>query len=96
MDKLKEVNTMVMDKTGTVTKGVFKIRDIEVFGNYSKEEFMTYLLSIESKSTHPIAKAIMEYPVTGSIPEATEIKEIAGKGLQGIVNGSKELQEIKS
>ena len=89
MDKLKEVNTMVMDKTGTVTKGVFKIRDIEVFGNYSKEEFMTYLLSIESKSTHPIAKAIMEYPVTGSIPEATEIKEIAGKGLQGIVNGSK-------
>ena len=89
MDKLKEVNTMIMDKTGTVTKGVFKIKDIEVFGNYSKKEFMTYLLSIESKSTHPIAKAIMEYPVTGSIPEATEIKEIAGKGLQGIVNGSK-------
>lgn len=89
MDKLKEVNTMVMDKTGTVTKGVFKIKDIEVFGNYSKEDFMTFLLSIESKSTHPIAKAIMEYPVTGSIPEASEIKEIAGKGLQGIVNGSK-------
>lgn len=89
MDKLKEVNTMVMDKTGTVTKGVFKIKDIEVFGNYSKEDFMTFLLSIESKSTHPIAKAIMEYPVTGSIPDATEIKEIAGKGLQGIVNGSK-------
>jgi len=89
MDKLKEVNTMVMDKTGTVTKGVFKIKDIEVFSNYSKEEFMTYLLSIESKSTHPIAKAIMEYPVIGSVPEATGIKEIAGKGLQGIVNGSK-------
>jgi Cd2+/Zn2+-exporting ATPase len=89
MDKLKEVNTMVMDKTGTVTKGVFKIKDVEVFGNYSKEEFMTSLLSIESKSTHPIAKAIMEYPVTGSIPEATQIKEIAGKGLQGIVNSSK-------
>ena len=89
MDKLKEVNTVVMDKTGTVTKGVFKIKDIEIFGNYSKEEFMTFLLSIESKSTHPIAKAIMEYRVTGSIPEVTEIKEIAGKGLQGIVNGFK-------
>ena len=89
MDKLKEVNTMVMDKTGTVTKGVFKIKDIEVFGNYFKEDFMTFLLSIESKSTHPIAKAIMEYPVKGSIPEATEIKEIAGKGLQGLVNGTK-------
>jgi len=89
MDQLKEVNTMVMDKTGTVTKGVFKIKDIEVEGNYSKEEFMTYLLSIESKSTHPIAKAIMEYSLTSTIPEATDIKEIAGKGLQGVVNNSK-------
>ena len=89
MDKLKEVNTMVMDKTGTVTKGVFKIKNIEVVGNYSKEEFMTILLSIESKSTHPIAKAIIEYPIKNEVPEATGIKEIAGKGLQGIVNNSK-------
>jgi len=89
MDKLKEVNTMVMDKTGTVTKGVFKIKDIEILGSYSKEEFMTYLLSIESKSNHPIAKAIMEYPLASTIPEAVDIKEIAGKGLQCIVNGSK-------
>jgi Cd2+/Zn2+-exporting ATPase len=88
MDKLKEVNTMVMDKTGTVTKGVFKIKDIEVIGNFSKEEFMTFLLSIESKSTHPIAKAIMEYPLNNTVSEPTEIKEIAGKGLQGIVNNA--------
>ncbi|MCL4123384.1 UNVERIFIED_CONTAM: hypothetical protein GTU68_027348 [Idotea baltica] len=89
MDKLKEVNTMVLDKTGTVTKGVFKIKNIEVLGNYSKEEFMTILLSIESKSTHPVAKAIMEYPIKNEVPEATDIKEIAGKGLKGIVNSSK-------
>lgn len=88
MDKLKEVNTMVMDKTGTVTKGVFKIKDIEVFGRYSKEEFMAFLLSIESKSTHPIAKAIMEYPIKNEVPESTDIKEIPGKGLKGSINGS--------
>ena len=88
MDKLKEVNTMVMDKTGTVTKGVFKIKDIEVIGKYSKEGFMTFLLAIESKSTHPIAKAIMEYSLNNEIPEATDIKEIAGKGLQGTINGT--------
>lgn len=88
MDKLKAVNTMVMDKTGTVTKGVFKIKDIQVFGDYSKEEFMNYLLSIESKSTHPIAKAVMEYPLKDAVIEATAINEIAGKGLQGIVNNS--------
>ena len=50
---------------------------------------MTILLSIESKSTHPIAKAIMEYPIKNELPEATDIKEIAGKGLKGIVNNSK-------
>jgi len=86
MDRLKEVNTMVMDKTGTVTKGVFKIKDIEIYGDHSKEEFMGLLLAIESKSTHPIAKAIMEYLLEGAIPEATDIKEIAGKGLNGSVS----------
>ncbi|MCB9261175.1 MAG: cadmium-translocating P-type ATPase [Flavobacteriales bacterium] len=87
MDKLKEVNTMVMDKTGTVTKGVFKISKIKTFGNWSEESLMPLLLSIESKSTHPIAKAIMEYKSDVPIKEATEIKEIAGKGLTGLVEG---------
>lgn len=87
MDKLKEVNTMVMDKTGTVTKGVFKISKIKTFGNWSEESLMPLLLSIESKSTHPIAKAIMEYQSDVPLKEATEIKEIAGKGLIGLVEG---------
>lgn len=87
MDKLKEVNTMVMDKTGTVTKGVFKIQDIKIFGDYQKDDFMRMLLAIESKSTHPIAKAIMEYSIQGNLPEAMDIKEIAGKGLAGTVDG---------
>jgi Cd2+/Zn2+-exporting ATPase len=87
MDKLKEVNTMVMDKTGTVTKGVFKINQIKTFGKWSEESLMPLLLSIESKSTHPIAKAIMEYQSDVPVKEATEIKEIAGKGLTGLVEG---------
>ena len=87
MDKLKEVNTIVMDKTGTVTKGVFKISKIKTFGNWSEESLMLLLLAIESKSTHPIAKAIMEYQTNQPIPEATKIKEIAGKGLTGLVEG---------
>jgi len=87
MDKLKEVNTMVMDKTGTVTKGVFKISRIKTFGKWSEESLMSLLLSIESKSTHPIAKAIMEYQSDVPVKEATEIKEIAGKGLTGLVEG---------
>jgi Cd2+/Zn2+-exporting ATPase len=87
LDKLKEVNTMVMDKTGTVTKGVFKIRSIKTFGKWTEESLMPLLLAVESKSTHPIAKALMEYQSNIPIAEAAEIKEIAGKGLAGLVDG---------
>ena len=87
MDKLKEVNTMVMDKTGTVTKGVFKISQIKTFSRWTEESLMPLILSIESKSTHPIAKAIMEYQLKIPMAEATDIKEIAGKGLTGLVDG---------
>lgn len=86
LDELKEVKTVVMDKTGTVTKGVFKISEIKTFNGWKEDEFMSILLALESKSTHPIAKAIMEYEINGSIPEATYIKEIAGKGLTGEVD----------
>jgi len=88
LDQLTKVNTLVMDKTGTVTKGVFKIKKIKLFSDISENDFMRLLMSIESKSTHPIAKAILEYDEKStSLPEATNIKEIAGKGLSGIVNG---------
>lgn len=89
MDKLKEVNTMVMDKTGTVTKGVFQISQIKTFNEWSEKSFMPLLLAIEAKSTHPIAKAIMEYQTSEPVVEATEIKEIAGKGLVGMVGNKK-------
>lgn len=87
LDQLTKVNTLVMDKTGTVTKGVFKIKDIVVKGNYSEDEFMRLLMAIEAKSTHPIAKAILEYAKDPQQLEATNIQEIAGKGLKGEVTG---------
>ena len=86
LDAMTKINTLVMDKTGTVTKGVFKIKSITTFG-WNEKEFMTYLLAIEEQSTHPIAKAIMEYQLEATSLEATEVFEIAGKGLKGIVNG---------
>lgn len=87
LDQLTKVNTLVMDKTGTVTKGVFKIKDIVVKGDYSESEFMNLLMAMEAKSTHPIAKAILEYNIENDLPEAVNIQEIAGKGLKGEVAG---------
>lgn len=86
LDEMTKVNTVVMDKTGTVTKGVFKIKEIKTI-HWEEPEFMTYLMAMEEQSTHPIAKAILEYKDEDAGYEASEVSEIAGKGLKGIVNG---------
>ena len=89
MDQITELDTLVMDKTGTVTKGVFEINNIKTEGNISEKEFMEVMLSVESKSTHPIAKAIMKY---GEYQKhATNVKEVAGQGLIATVDGKKVL-----
>lgn len=86
LDEMTKVNTVVMDKTGTVTKGVFKIKEIKSI-EWEEAEFMKYLMALEEQSTHPIAKAIMEYKADGADFKATDVTEIAGKGLKGTVNG---------
>ncbi len=87
LDQLTKVNTLVMDKTGTVTKGVFKIKDIVLTSSTDESEFMKLLMAVEAKSTHPIAKAIMEYSKNKELPEAIDIQEMAGKGLKGTAAG---------
>lgn len=84
LDAITKINTVVMDKTGTLTEGVFKIQTIQSF-DYSEEEFMEYLMALEVQSTHPISAAILEY----SSPKwkATNSEEISGRGLKGEVNG---------
>ena len=86
LDEMTKIATVVMDKTGTVTKGVFKIKDIKAI-DWEEPEFMKYLMAMEEQSTHPIAKAIMEYKAEGEDFEATTVNEVAGKGLKGTVNG---------
>ena len=87
LDQITKVNTLVMDKTGTVTKGVFKIKNVVITDGMEESEFMKLLMAIEAKSTHPIAKAILEYSKNQDLPEATDIEEIAGKGLKGKAAG---------
>ena len=86
LDEMTKVNTVVMDKTGTVTKGVFKIKEIKAIV-WKEPEFMKYLMAMEEQSTHPIAKAIMDYKADGEDFQASEVSEVAGKGLKGTVNG---------
>ena len=86
LDSITEVDTVVMDKTGTLTKGVFEVQDV-VSIDRDKSEFVKMVAALEANSTHPIAQAIVQY--SGSkYKEATvsDIEEIAGHGLKGTVN----------
>ncbi|UBZ16066.1 cadmium-translocating P-type ATPase [Flagellimonas marinaquae] len=85
LDAMTKVNTVVMDKTGTVTKGVFKIKDIKSAG-MDETAFMGFLMALEEQSTHPISQAIVQYK-NDNPQKAMEVSEVAGKGLKGTVNG---------
>lgn len=83
LDLMAKVNTVVMDKTGTLTEGVFKVQEIN--SELEQNEFLNYLSAIESNSTHPIAKAIVEFHPSKFKTE--NVEEISGHGLKGFVNG---------
>ncbi|WP_410478363.1 heavy metal translocating P-type ATPase [Pedobacter agri] len=85
LDLITKLNTVVMDKTGTLTKGVFKVQKVE--SKINQEELLSLLAAVEAKSTHPIAKAIVEYTGENEIHPAENIEEIAGMGLKGTVKG---------
>src|SRR5690606_21122679 len=85
LDAITKINTVVMDKTGTITKGVFKVREVKTF-SMTEAEMLPYLVTIEAHSTHPIATAILEYGKDIISMESSEVKEIAGKGLMGKIN----------
>lgn len=87
LDLMTKVNTVVVDKTGTLTKGVFKVQ--KVFSPMlSEEDFIALLASLESKSNHPIAKAIVEFGGENRHKiSLTEIVEIPGHGLKANFSG---------
>ena len=83
LDLIANVTTVVMDKTGTLTKGVFKVQNV-VTSDISEDEFLTLLSSVESHSTHPIARAVSQFHPSDQIPESVE--EISGKGIKAVMN----------
>ena len=87
LELMTKINTIVLDKTGTLTEGVFKVKEV-VTSEIDKSDFIKILASLESKSTHPIAKAIAEYAKNDAQSYVAEdIQEISGHGLVGKVNG---------
>ena len=89
LDVMTKINAVVMDKTGTLTKGVFKVQVVKA-ENFDEQELVRLAAAIESNSTHPVATAVTVYAKekgTGDLPKAVDVEEIAGHGLKGQVDG---------
>lgn len=91
LDLITKVDTVVMDKTGTLTEGVFKVQEVKV-KELPEDQFIGITAALETKSTHPIAKAIVEY-AGGSHSDVaiSDVEEIAGHGLKGKWDGKEVL-----
>lgn len=89
LDAVTKINTVVFDKTGTLTKGTFEVQSCNCESGVSEEELIRMIASVESSSTHPIAKAVVNYAGRRNIElsSVTDSKEYAGLGLEATVNG---------
>ena len=87
LDLMAAIEVVVMDKTGTLTKGVFKVQKV-VAVDISEADLVKYTAALETKSTHPVGTAIIEYAKgTEKNATVTDVEEIAGHGLKGKVDG---------
>ena len=88
LDVMRELDTVVMDKTGTLTKGVFAVQQVQPAAGFEAAQFVALAAALEAKSTHPIAKAVVQHAGAATPARTvTEVEEIAGHGLRGTVDG---------
>ena len=90
LEKLHKVDVVVVDKTGTITKGKPELVGVTNHSSRSDAEIVSILASLERKSEHPIAHAIAEYAKTQGNNEKSvqEFEVIKGKGLKGVIDGA--------
>jgi Cu+-exporting ATPase len=89
LESTHRVDTIVLDKTGTVTEGRMSLVDLAVAEGVDAEEALRFAGAVEHASEHPIAKAITTAAAqrTGELPAVTDFQNVEGLGVQGIVDG---------
>lgn len=88
LDIIANVQNVVMDKTGTMTEGVFKVQEVILKPEFNKDEILKMVNTLENQSTHPVATAIHNY--VGEIDNSIKLEnteEISGHGLKANING---------
>ncbi len=88
LDALANIQNVVMDKTGTMTEGVFKVQEVVFDNEFNQAEILQMVTVLESHSTHPLATAIHQNAgIVNNDIQLENVEEIAGLGLKANVNG---------
>ena len=92
LEKMDKVDTLIVDKTGTITEGKPTVEKIGVFGsNFSKKEVLQYIVSLNNMSEHPLAEVTVKYgkEQNAEILKSDGFSSVTGKGVEGEINGKK-------
>ncbi|MFT9373593.1 heavy metal translocating P-type ATPase [Liquorilactobacillus hordei] len=90
LESLQNVQTIVLDKTGTITTGIPSVTDIVSFNNFTKQSVLELATALEYNSEHPLAKAIMMYAKEYNVNamKTSNFQLVEGKGIQAVVDSS--------
>lgn len=90
IEELRKIDTLIVDKTGTLTEGKPKLVEYKSVGSNTSEMLLGYAASIEKGSEHPLARAIVEKAdeMQVTLPPTTNFESITGKGVKGVINSS--------
>ena len=94
LEGTSKINAIVLDKTGTLTEGKPKVTDIIAFGGFSPQDVLRFAGSLEAKSNHPIAAAILaeaQKRGVSIISEVAQFRSLSGLGLEAVVDGKQVL-----
>ncbi len=88
LEGVKKIDAIVLDKTGTLTEGKPKVTDVIALGKFAQEDIILYSASVEAKSNHPIAKAILDEAKKRKIQisNVQNFKSLSGLGLEAVVS----------
>lgn len=92
LEKLNKVNTLIIDKTGTITEGKPTVEKIGTFGDsYTEHEVLNFIVSLNSNSEHPLAEATLKYgkEQNAEISKSEKFSAVTGKGVEAIIDGKK-------
>jgi Cu2+-exporting ATPase len=90
LEVAKKVDIIMMDKTGTLTEGNFAVNEFESFSqDYTKEEVLSLMAALEQTSSHPLAVGVLNKmeELGLSIPKASDVTNLPGIGMEGLVEG---------